>query len=142
VVGTRPGGGRVGDAVTATAAEGDRLVGFDGLRAIAALAIVALHVTSATGAVSATSLGRYFARLDVGVTIFFVISAFLLYRPYVVAHLGGTPAQSLGAYWWRRLLRIFPAYWIALTGAILFFRTTALHGFWDYARHYLLVQIY
>ena len=128
--------------MSATAPEGDRLAGFDGLRAVAAVAIVALHVTSATGAVSATGLGRYFARLDVGVTIFFVISAFLLYRPYVVSHLGGRPALALGAYWWRRALRIFPAYWVALTAAILFFGTTALHGFWDYARHYLLVQIY
>jgi len=120
----------------------DRLVGFDGLRALAALAIVALHVTSATGAVTATGLGRYFARLDVGVAIFFVISAFLLYRPYVTAHLGGRPPLPLRAYWWRRALRIFPAYWVALTAAILLFRTTALHGFWDYARHYLLIQIY
>ena len=128
--------------MSATAPEGERLAGFDGLRAVAAIAIVALHVTSATGAVSATGLGRYFARLDVGVTIFFVISAFLLYRPYVVSHLGGRPALPLGAYWWRRMLRIFPAYWVALTAAILFFGTTALHGFWDYGRHYLLVQIY
>ena len=118
------------------------MAGFDGLRAVAALAILVLHVTSATGAVSATHLGRYFARLDVGVAIFFVISAFLLYRPYVTAHLGGRAALALRAYWWRRVLRIFPAYWVALTAAILFFRTTALHGFWDYARHYLLVQIY
>jgi peptidoglycan/LPS O-acetylase OafA/YrhL len=128
--------------VTATVSDGDRLAGFDGLRAVAAIAIVALHVTSATGAVSATTWGRYFARLDVGVTIFFVISAFLLYRPYVVSHLGGRPALPLGAYWWRRALRIFPAYWVALTGAILFFSTTALDGFWDHARHYFLVQIY
>ena len=128
--------------MSATAPEGERLAGFDGLRAVAAIAIVALHVTSATGAVSATGLGRYFARLDVGVTIFFVISAFLLYRPYVVSHLGGRPALPLGAYWWRRVLRIFPAYWVALTAAIVFFGTTALHGVWDYGRHYLLVQIY
>jgi peptidoglycan/LPS O-acetylase OafA/YrhL len=128
--------------VNAPAATERRLAGFDGLRAVAALAIVALHVTSATGAVGATSLGKYFARLDVGVAIFFVISAFLLYRPYVTAHLGGRPALPLRAYWWRRVLRIFPAYWVALTAAILLFRTTALHGFWDYARHYLLVQIY
>jgi peptidoglycan/LPS O-acetylase OafA/YrhL len=127
---------------SAQSASSGRLAGFDGLRALAALAIVALHVTSATGAVTATGFGRYFARLDVGVAIFFVISAFLLYRPYVTAHLGGRSALALGAYWWRRALRIFPAYWVALTAAILFFRTTALHGFWDYARHYLLVQIY
>ena len=119
-----------------------RLAGFDGLRAVAALAIVGLHVTSATGAVTATGLGKYFARLDVGVTIFFVISAFLLYRPFVAAHLGRRGDVSLGAFWWRRALRIYPAYWVALTATILCFRTTALHGFWDYARHYLLVQIY
>ena len=119
-----------------------RLAGFDGLRAIAALAIVVLHVTSATGAVTATSLGKYFARLDIGVTIFFVISAFLLYRPFAAAHFGTRRPTALRAYWWRRVLRIYPAYWVALTATILCFRTTALHGFWDYARHYLLVQIY
>lgn len=120
----------------------DRLAGFDGLRALAALAIVGLHVTSETGAVTATRFGHYFARLDVGVTIFFVISAFLLYRPFVAAHLGSRGPVSLRAYWWRRALRIYPAYWVALTATILCFRTTALSGFWDYARHYLLVQIY
>src|SRR5262249_31683950 len=45
-------------------------------------------------------------------------------------------------FWWRRGLRIFPAYWVALTAAIVLFGATALTGFWDYARHYLLVQIY
>jgi peptidoglycan/LPS O-acetylase OafA/YrhL len=124
------------------AAASDRLAGFDGLRAVAALAIVGLHVTSETGAVTATRLGHYFARLDAGVTVFFVISAFLLYRPFVAAHLGARRPVPLRAYLWRRALRIYPAYWVALTAAILCFRTTALSGFWDYARHYLLVQIY
>jgi peptidoglycan/LPS O-acetylase OafA/YrhL len=119
-----------------------RFAGFDGLRAVAALAIVVLHVTSATGAVGATSLGRYFARLDVGVTIFFLISAFLLYRPFVDAHLHGQGSVALRVFWWRRGLRIFPAYWVALTAAIVVFGATSLHGFWDYTRHYLLVQIY
>ena len=119
-----------------------RFAGFDGLRALAALAIVVLHVTSATGAVTATGAGRYFARLDVGVTIFFVISGFLLYRPFVRSHLQASGAIALGSFWWRRALRIFPAYWVALTAAILLFRQTKLVGFWDYARHFLLVQIY
>ena len=119
-----------------------RLAGFDGLRALAALAIVVLHVTSATGAVAATGAGRYFARLDVGVTIFFVISGFLLYRPFVRSHLHARGKIALESFWWRRALRIFPAYWVALIAAILLFRQTALHGFWEYARHFLLVQIY
>jgi peptidoglycan/LPS O-acetylase OafA/YrhL len=119
-----------------------RYVGFDGLRAVAALAIVVLHVTSATGAARATGFGPYFARLDVGVTIFFVISGFLLYRPFVDAHLHGRDSIALRVFWWRRGLRIFPAYWVALTAAIVLFGATALHGFWDYTRHFLLVQIY
>jgi peptidoglycan/LPS O-acetylase OafA/YrhL len=119
-----------------------RYAGFDGLRALAALAIVVLHVTSATGATGSTSYGRYFARLDVGVTIFFVISAFLLYRPFVDAHLHARTSIALRVFWWRRGLRIFPAYWVALTAAILLFGATHLSGFWDYARHFLLVQIY
>ena len=45
-------------------------------------------------------------------------------------------------FWWRRGLRIFPAYWVALTAAIVLFGATSLSGFWDYARHYFLVQIY
>lgn len=126
----------------ASTGTGERFAGFDGLRAIAALSIVALHVASATGAVAATRLGAYFARLDVGVTVFFVISGFLLYRPFVAAHLGLRPAGSLRRYCWRRAMRIYPAYWVALTAAVLVFGSTELRGGWDYARHYLLVQIY
>src|SRR4029077_13629049 len=140
------GGSRAVDRAVSTppgqSVSSGRLAGFDGLRALAALAIVALHVTSATGAVTATGAGRYFARLDVGVTIFFVISGFLLYRPFVRAHLNANGVIALGSFWWRRALRIFPAYWVALTAAILLFRQTHLVGFWDYTRHFLLVQIY
>ena len=47
--------------------------------------------------------------------VFFAISGFLLYRPFVVAHAGMRPAPRVGAYARRRLLRILPAYWLALT---------------------------
>jgi peptidoglycan/LPS O-acetylase OafA/YrhL len=48
------------------------------------------------------------------VPIFFLISAFLLYRPFVVARLRGEDPPLVGAYAWRRFLRIAPAYWLAL----------------------------
>ena len=115
---------------------------FDGLRAIAACTIVVFHVASTSGATTAAGRGRYLARLDVGVAVFFVVSGFLLYRPFVIAHLGGRPAPRWREFWWRRLLRIYPAYWVALTVAIVGFHSTHLHGFVDYARHYALVQIY
>jgi peptidoglycan/LPS O-acetylase OafA/YrhL len=115
---------------------------FDGLRAIAASTIVLFHVASTEGATAASGYGRYLARLDVGVAVFFVVSGFLLYRPFVVAHLGGRPVSRWRAFWWRRIVRIYPAYWVALTAAIVVFHNTNLHGFVDYARHYALLQIY
>ena len=115
---------------------------FDGLRAIAASTIVVFHVASTEGATTASGYGRYLARLDVGVAVFFVVSGFLLYRPFVVAHLGGRPVSRWRAFWWRRIVRIYPAYWVALTVAIVGFHNTHLHGFVDYVRHYALLQIY
>jgi peptidoglycan/LPS O-acetylase OafA/YrhL len=117
---------------------------FDGLRAFAALLIVVFHISSlfTVGLNSSRHVGPYFTRLDVGVAIFFVISGFLLYRPFVAAHFGGRATSRWRDFWWRRALRIYPAYWIVLTVAILLFRSTDLHGFGDYARHYALVQIY
>jgi peptidoglycan/LPS O-acetylase OafA/YrhL len=53
--------------------------------------------------------------MDVGVTIFFLLSGFLLYRPFVRARLRGEDGPSTAAYGWRRALRILPAYWVALT---------------------------
>jgi peptidoglycan/LPS O-acetylase OafA/YrhL len=54
------------------------------------------------------------ARLDVGVTIFFLLSGFLLYRPFVRARLLGERAPAVRPYARRRVLRIVPAYWLAL----------------------------
>jgi peptidoglycan/LPS O-acetylase OafA/YrhL len=88
----------------------------DSIRAIAALTVVGYHAAylshiDATGSASAPFLSR----LDVGVTIFFLLSGFLLYRPFVRARLRGEPSPGAGAYGWRRALRILPAYWVALT---------------------------
>lgn len=87
---------------------------FDSLRALAALAIVGTHIHFVLLAHDGP-LARYLARLDVGVFVFFAISGFLLYRPFVRARLREDRGPSLAAYGWRRLLRIGPPYWIALT---------------------------
>ncbi len=84
----------------------------DSLRAIAALSVFASHVLLvALGA----RVPGIFGALGSGVTIFFVISGFLLYRPYVAARLDGRPGPRLPVYLRRRAVRIFPAYWLALT---------------------------
>jgi peptidoglycan/LPS O-acetylase OafA/YrhL len=86
----------------------------DGVRALAALSVVLLHVGDGTGFARTNWLGAFTARMDAGVALFFVLSGFLLYRPFVAARLEGRPAPSAARYLRRRLLRILPAFWLAL----------------------------
>jgi peptidoglycan/LPS O-acetylase OafA/YrhL len=87
---------------------------FDGLRAIAALTVIGVHTAFVCGLTTKhPGWGRYTSRLEIGVEVFFVISGFLLYRPFVVAHFGARSVPSTGSFWMRRLKRIIPAYWLA-----------------------------
>lgn len=88
---------------------------FEGLRALAAVAVVVYHSVTSVGPLGAGRLYTAAAVLDMGVSIFFVISGFLLYRPFVAGAAEGRPALAMRRFWWRRALRIVPAYWVALT---------------------------
>jgi peptidoglycan/LPS O-acetylase OafA/YrhL len=94
---------------------------FDGLRALAALAVLTTHVAFLTGVDFRPTAGMFTSRLDVGVAVFFVISGFLLYRPFVAARFAGAPEPRWVPFLWRRALRIFPAYWLALTMTVFVF---------------------
>lgn len=94
--------------------DADRFMQLDGLRAVAALAIFATHVALFTGFTSTSPLGPLVARLNVGVALFFLLSAFLLYRPRVVARYGQSPPPALKRYAIRRAVRVVPAYWAVL----------------------------
>ena len=97
-------------------ARADRFPLFDSLRGIAALMVLGSHTAFFAGALGDNSSIRpYVGRLEVAYAIFFVVSAFLLWRPYVQRRAEGKPPLALGAYTWRRFLRIAPAYWVALT---------------------------
>jgi peptidoglycan/LPS O-acetylase OafA/YrhL len=122
-----------------------RFPAFDGLRAIAAGTVVGVHTAFVSGLTLRNhGVGNYTARLEIGVAVFFLISGFLLYRPFVVAHLASGPRPRTGAFWLRRLLRIVPAYWVALfvTTEILHANPIGPEGWKAYATHYLFLQIY
>jgi peptidoglycan/LPS O-acetylase OafA/YrhL len=87
----------------------------DSLRAIAALTVFLHHTGYDTSAVQNPHYGHLIERTNFGVTLFFVISGFLLYRPFVAARMLGAPATRWRDFARRRLLRIVPAYWLALT---------------------------
>lgn len=93
--------------------------GLDTLRALAALGVVITHVAFYAGSYGNGLLGAALARLDVGVAIFFVLSGFLLGRPYVTAALLGGVIDSPGRYLWKRALRILPVYWVTLVAAYI-----------------------
>ena len=80
----------------------------DGARAIAIGLVVLSHLTF-------DRFGGATAKLGIGVDLFFLISGFLLYRPFVAASLGRRPPPRWRDYAGRRLLRILPGYWVALT---------------------------
>src|SRR5262249_19201306 len=63
--------------------------------------------------------GLFTGYLDVGVAVFFAISGFLLYRQFLVARRLGRH-RRLASYGRGRVLRIVPAYWVALTLAALY----------------------
>ncbi|OBB01504.1 acyltransferase [Mycobacteriaceae bacterium 1482268.1] len=85
-----------------------------GLRAVAALLVVGTHAAFATGALTHGYLGAIFARLEIGVAIFFALSGFLLFRPWVIAATTATPPPSLARYARHRFRRIMPAYVVAV----------------------------
>ena len=115
---------------------------FDGLRALAALSIVLTHVAFASGANSPNVLGAFFARMDGGVAVFFVLSGFLLYRPFVLAHLHERPRPAPGPFLWRRFLRIYPAYWLVLTVVVYVFADKSIDTAKALVLDYSLMNIY
>lgn len=92
----------------------------EGVRAGAALAIVVVHVWLVTGHYSESIGARMLIRLDVCVSIFFMLSAFLLYRPMIAHRAGGPRGPSVPDFARRRFFRIYPAYWFTLTCLAIF----------------------
>lgn len=121
----------------------------DAFRALAAAAVVAAHVAFWTGRGSQGPFAATLARLDVGVAIFFVLSGFLLFRPWASAacrdasHPSTVSHPDTAGYLWRRALRILPAYWLVVVACLLFLPDNAdQRGALDWFRHLTLTQVY
>jgi peptidoglycan/LPS O-acetylase OafA/YrhL len=115
---------------------------FDSLRGIAILAVVTFHVVGIAGDLGRRVVGDVFAILGPQAPIlFFAISGFLLYRPYVAARAAGAPSPSLARYARRRVLRIVPAYWLALTVLAIYPGIVGVFSS-DWWRYYFFLQLY
>jgi peptidoglycan/LPS O-acetylase OafA/YrhL len=100
-----------------------RAAAVDGLRAIAAVSVVAYHswlytLPTVTAAHRAALSDRVLHEFRLGLVLFFVLSGFLLYRPWVRAALEGKQGPRVRSYLLRRAARILPAYYLAVAGSI------------------------
>jgi len=94
---------------------GKRIAGMEGLRAVAAVTVLVGHVkTHLTPETGWGALGPAMFILLNGLTLFFALSGFLLFRPFATALLKGDRFPLLGRYAANRALRIFPAYVVIL----------------------------
>jgi peptidoglycan/LPS O-acetylase OafA/YrhL len=132
--------------VTAPPPDRTRLLGIEGVRGLAASSIVVYHVWLYSGpggrSVNLGPTTKIFENLLAGVTLFFVLSGFLLFRPYVAAALRGTPTPSLRGFLRNRALRIVPAYWAILAFVALAFDRQLLAHPEQLAANAFLLQDY
>jgi peptidoglycan/LPS O-acetylase OafA/YrhL len=112
----------------------------DGLRAIAALSVVVFHIGFVAHASHAGFVNGLRAQALSGVTVFFVISGFLLYRPFVAAN-WNAHRPDVAEYAKRRARRILPGYWAVLVVIGLLGLPGAVFGahWWEY---FAFMQIY
>jgi peptidoglycan/LPS O-acetylase OafA/YrhL len=63
--------------------------------------------------------GQLLIELRLGVPFFFVLSGFLIWRPWAQAALSGRDLPALASFVSRRAARILPAYWMTLAAAAM-----------------------
>ena len=93
-----------------------RNLALDSLRGLSTLLIVVFHIFAVSGFTvkHADSIGAYTGRLNIGVAIFFVLSGFLIFRPFAHSLIHGSPLPRTRNYYLKRASRILPGYWLAL----------------------------
>ncbi len=114
---------------------GDRDEALDGLRAIAALMVVFFHCGVEF------RLPPFVIPGYSGVHLFFVLSGYLISRPFWARLLNGQPLPSWRKYAVRRFVRIYPTYFVALVVFVAMRFVGHLHRptFSDVLLHALLV---
>ncbi len=99
----------------------------DGVRAIACLLVIIYHVNLQAQFVHiwprdqiSPAVGSLAVMGWTGVTLFFILSGFLLFMPYAKALVLGSPWPSTRTFFLKRVLRIFPGYYASLFLIVLF----------------------
>ena len=124
-----------------------RVDSLTGIRAVAALLVVATHAAYTTGNYTTDYRGLFLSRMEIGVPIFFALSGYLLFRPWVKAAATGGPDPSLRRYAWHRVRRIMPPYAVTVIAAYIVYHFRDVqpnpgHTWMGLLRNLTLTQIY
>lgn len=131
-----------------------RLRSIDALRGAAAIGVVIYHAVDQSAKALPNNLFKYPVRIIqfgssfgyIGVFLFFVISGFCIHMQWARARSAGQPPEvRFGAFWKRRIRRLYPPYIIALA---LYLLITALSVgiqpsrffFYDVGMHLLMLH--
>jgi peptidoglycan/LPS O-acetylase OafA/YrhL len=130
-------------AVVATTDAADRhFPTLNAVRAIGAIMVVLTHAAFNTGRINEGWTGAMLARFDFGVTLFFILSGFLLSRPWFLAAALGEHLPSSRHYLWKRALRILPLYWVVVIVALLADPANDDAGVQEWVTNLTLTQLY
>jgi len=124
-----------------------RVDSLTGIRAVAALLVMLTHAAYTTGKYPQGYVGLVYSRMEIGVPIFFVLSGFLLFAPWVKAAARTDQPPSVRRYAWHRVRRIMPAYAVTVVGAYLLYHFRMAgpnpgHTWEGLFRNLTLTQIY
>ncbi len=101
-----------------------RAQALDLIRAFAAMAVLTYHVwlyrlPNPNSPRRDGLLDHILFEWRIGLVVFFVMSGYLLYRPLLKGRHDAAPARlATKRYYWRRIVRIVPSYYLAIIGSI------------------------
>ena len=93
----------------------------EGMRALAAFAVLTTHVAFQTASSTGSAIHRIWGRMDLSVAVFFALSGLLLWRVHALHARSGAPgtARPARTYLRSRLVRIMPAYLVLVAAVFL-----------------------
>lgn len=133
-------------APSATLERGGRFRQIDSIRGLACISVLFYHAAFRFPP-SGSQLMLYLTQRNSGppaicLVVFFTISGFVIYRPFVAARWDGKPLPPLLPYATRRIVRIVPAYWVALAVAGVWLSLSYLSTPSGFIRYFGFLQLY
>ncbi|WP_331739300.1 acyltransferase (plasmid) [Streptomyces sp. NBC_00637] len=138
------------NGAVAQARQPKRLGRLDGVRALCALGVAAVHTSFAAGVMGAYTakpgnevLATFLTGLrPLALGPFFVLSGMLLYRPFARWTLAGGARPRIGTFLAKRLARLWPAYVLLALVCVFLLNYDAVDGPWYVLRPILMLQVY